>query len=149
MLMVCRRYLFNKQQADATLNKGFLKVFRKLHTFRNQGSFEGWVRKIMVRECLDENKAKRVAELPIEEQESLFLQQVPEVEKAHNVRQIMLVIEALPHGYREVFNLYEIEGYDHGEIAKQMEITESASRSQLARAKQLLRKKLKDIEGLE
>lgn len=148
MLAVCRRYLYEKQLADAVLNQAFLKVFQKLETYRGEGSFEGWIRRIMVRECLNENQKKRLAEFSLEEQENIFLKQVSAVEEAHDVRQIMRVVEALPDKYRVVFNLYEIEGYDHKEIAAQLGINISSSRSLLTRAKQLLREKLKDIEGL-
>ena len=148
MLSVCRRYLYDKQMAEAVLNQAFLKVFQNLKAFRKEGSFEGWVRKIMVRESLNENQKKKAIEVSIDEQESTFLKQVSAIEEAHDVKQIMRVIEALPDRYRIVFNLYEIEGYSHKEIAKQLGINVSSSRSLLTRAKQLLREKLKDIEGL-
>ncbi len=147
MKMVCLRYLYEKQLAEEVLNRGFFKVFTKIESYTKEGSFEGWIRKIMVNECLNENQKREVIYEPNEVGERNFLTQVPEVESTHDVSYIMNVIAALPDGYRIVFNLCEIEGYNHKEIAEKLGITESSSRSQLTRAKQLLRQKLKDING--
>ncbi len=148
MKVVCKRYLFDQSLAEEVMNQGFYKVFKNLKNFRFEGSFEGWIRRIMVRECFTENAKKKKLFLICEDQEEKFLKQVPEVQQSHGVEYIMRLIEALPDGYRMVFNLYEIEGYNHAEISAQLGISESASRSQLARAKQLLRSKLNDLQGL-
>lgn len=147
MKMVCLRYLFEKQLAEEVLNRDFFKVFTKMKDYTGEGSLEGWIRRVMVNESLNENRKRKVLYEPDEVGESRFLQQVPEVQSSHEVKYIMAVIEALPEGYRVVFNRAEIEGYHHSEIAKKLQISESSSRSQLARAKKLLRKKLKDLEG--
>ncbi len=148
MKMVCLRYLFEKQLAEEILNKGFLKVFTKLDTYKDEGSLEGWIRKIMVNECLNENQKRKIHYEPDEVAESRFRQQVPEVESSHELKHLMAIIEALPDGYRMVFNLIEIEGYTHKEASTKLGTTESNSRSQLARAKKLLREKLKNINNL-
>jgi len=148
MKAVCIRYLFDSSICEEVMNRGFYKVFKNLNRFRFEGSFEGWIRKIMVRECLNENEKTKKARLSTDLDEAKFLKQAPEAQDNHSVDFIMKVIKALPEGYRLVFNLYEIEGYNHSEIAEQLNITESASRSQLTRAKQLLRKKLKGLQGL-
>ncbi len=147
MKMVCLRYLHEKQLAEEVLNKGFFKVFDKMETYTGEGSMEGWIRKIMVNECLNENQKRKVIYEPDEAGERNFLRQVPEVESTHDVSHIMAVIAALPEGYRIVFNLCEIDGYSHKEIGERLGISESSSRSQLTRAKKLLRQKLKDVEG--
>lgn len=146
MKMVCLRYLYEKQLSEEVLNRGFFKVFTKIETYSGKGSLEGWIRKIMVNECLNENQKRKVIYEPDETGEQHFLKQVPEVDSDHEVSHIMAVIAALPDGYRVIFNLCEIEGYNHKEIAEQLGITESSSRSQLSRAKQLLRQKLKGIK---
>ena len=124
------------------MNRGFLKVFTKLKEYRGDGSFEGWIRIIMVRESLNENKKSKV-ELEIsEDQEEAFLRIPSATNSHHETEYILKLIDALPIGYKTVFNMNEIEGYSHSEIAKELGITESASRSQLTRAKKLLREKL-------
>lgn len=146
MKMVCLRYLFEKQLAEEVMNRGFFKVFTKLKEFKGQGSFEGWIRRIMVNESINENHKKKIIYETEESREQAFLEQVPEVESTHELNHIMAVISSLPNGYRIIFNLSEVEGYSHKEIAQKLGITESSSRSQLTRAKKLLRKKLKDIK---
>lgn len=142
MKAVCRRYLFQKELAEEVMNRGFLKVFTNLKEFRGDGSFEGWVRRIMVRESLNENKRKHPTLETNAEHETAFLKIPSPTHSQHDADYILKLIDALPIGYKTVFNMNEIEGYSHAEIAKELGITESASRSQLARAKKLLREKL-------
>lgn len=148
MKAVCLRYLFERAKAEEVMNRAFFKVFTRLESYKGNGSFEGWIRKIMVNESLNENKKKKVNFEISESQEEHFLKQAPEVQGEHDVQFIMQVISALPEGYRLVFNLIEIEGYNHGEVGVKLGISESSSRSQLTRAKKLLRQKLKDLQGL-
>lgn len=141
MKAVCRRYLYDKQEIEPVMNQGFLQVFLNLKKFKGEGSFEGWIRRIVINTCLMENRKKKTPETELTED---FLsdgnQESPEY--------ILKAIESLPKGYREVFNLFEIDGYNHNEISKMLGISTSASRSQLARAKEVLRKKLQGITGL-
>ncbi len=145
MKAVCMRYCYNRSLAEEVMNKGFYKVFKNLASFRNTGSFEGWIRKIMVRECLDENKKNK---LPLVDGavEEYAPAKLPGAGQAHDAQYLLNLINALPYGYRMVFNLYEVEGYSHREIAKQLGISESASRSQLTRAKKILQKQIKDLQ---
>lgn len=124
------------------MNRGFLKVFTNLKEFRGDGSFEGWIRRIMVRESLNENKRKHPTLETNAEHETAFLKIPSPTHSQHDADYILKLIDALPIGYKTVFNMNEIEGYSHAEIAKELGITESTSRSQLARAKKLLREKL-------
>lgn len=142
MKAVCRRYLYESNEVSAVLNQAFLKVFEKLETFQFEGSFEGWIRKIVVRECLNENQKKKPFWQSIDEMgEQLYENPIEETD----IELIKKAISQLPDGYRTIFNLYEIEGFKHEEIAKELEISVSASRSQLARAKKTLREKLKHL----
>ena len=124
------------------MNQGFLKVFTKLESYKNEGSFEGWVRKIMVNTCLNENRKKNVYHSldPYREEENLKIK--PEVELNNDVDYLLRIIESLPLGYRTIFNLIEIEGYTHEETANQMNMSQGACRTKLSRAKELIRKKL-------
>lgn len=147
MKIVCKRYLFDKEEVSAVLNAGFMKVFEKMESYSFQGSFEGWVRRIVINECLNENKKKH---LVFEELNDLNedLLSVEAIEEGDEIKAVLKAIAELPEGYRLVFNLYEVEGYSHKEIADELGIAISASRSQLARVKKILRKRLKNIEGI-
>ncbi len=144
MKSVCVRYCYNGSLVEEVLNKGFFKVFKSLETYTGAGSFEGWIRQIMVRTCLDENKK---ASLPkVDEPVEFYAPaELSGTNQTHDAQYILNLIEALPYGYKMVFNLYEIEGYSHKEIAQQLEITESASRSQLTRAKKILQQQLQQL----
>ena len=146
MMAVCRRYLSNKTDAEEVLIAGFLNVFSRIGQFRHEGSFEGWIRKIMVNEALGFLRKKRSLFLFSEldgaviEQESIL----PDI--GLHMEDLLEMIASLPDGYRTVFNLYAIEGYSHQEIAELLGIEESTSKSQLSRARDLLRQRLEKTE---
>ena len=139
MLAVCYRFGHNREDAEDMLQEGFIKVFSQIHTFRNQGAFEGWVRRIIVHTCINNlKKNKKFNEsVDINNATSLLVREesVPSIVQA---KQVVECIRLLPLGYRTVLNLYAIEGYNHKEISLMLEIEESTSRSQYTRAKQML-----------
>lgn len=139
MLAVCFRFAHNKEDAEDMLQEGFIKVFSQIHTFRNQGAFEGWVRRIVVHTCINNlKKNKRFNEsVDLIHANSIQVKEesIPSIVQA---KQIVECIRLLPMGYRTVLNLYAIEGYAHKEIAEMLDIEESTSRSQYTRAKQML-----------
>ncbi|MBC7850999.1 MAG: sigma-70 family RNA polymerase sigma factor [Chitinophagaceae bacterium] len=139
MLAVCYRFAHNREDAEDMLQEGFIKVFSQIHTFRNQGAFEGWIRRIVVHTCINHlKKNKRFNEsVDLIHANSLQIREelVPSIVQA---KQIVECIRLLPMGYRTVLNLYAIEGYSHKEISDMLDIEESTSRSQYTRAKQML-----------
>src|SRR3954469_6822129 len=139
MLAVCYRFGHNREDAEDMLQEGFIKVFSQIHTFRNQGAFEGWVRRIIVHTCINNlKKNKKFNEsVDIIHATTLHVREdsVPSIVQA---KQVVECIRLLPIGYRTVLNLYAIEGYSHKEIAEVLDIEESTSRSQYTRAKQML-----------
>ena len=139
MLAVCYRFAHNREDAEDMLQEGFIKVFSQIHTFRSQGAFEGWIRRIVVHTCINHlKKNKRFNEsVDIIHANSIQVREesVPSIVQA---KQIVECIRLLPLGYRTVLNLYAIEGYSHKEIAEMLDIEESTSRSQYTRAKQML-----------
>jgi len=142
MLGVCRRYIKDLQFAEDVMVNGFAKVFQGLGTFRHQGSFEGWIKKIMVRECIS---YLRKQQFVVYDDEAC---QQPEKWVSNTSAQldaeyIQALIDALPEGYRTVFVLYSVEGYKHQEIAQMLGIAESTSKSQLFKARKLLQQSLK------
>ena len=144
MLAVCTRYVGDKMEAEDVMIDGFMRVFNKIDQFTFQGSFEGWIRKIMVNEALMYVRSKKMIIVDLEyavEQpnESSFS---TDLEAAD----LMKLIEELPVGYRTVFNLYAIEGFSHLEIGEMLKISEGTSKSQLSRARAMLQAKIMKLE---
>ncbi|CAN5661442.1 RNA polymerase sigma factor [soil metagenome] len=146
MLAVCTRYCANRADAEEVMLDGFMRVFEKITQFREDGSFEGWIRRVMVTESLmflRKSKQWR-QEVPIEE-----VTVEPDYEWADtavNENDLLRIVNQLPDGYRTVFNLYAIEGYAHAEIAEMLGISEGTSKSQLSRARTMLQANLKKLE---
>jgi RNA polymerase sigma-70 factor (ECF subfamily) len=139
MMAVCYRFAQNREDAEDMLQEGFIKVFSQIHSFRNQGALEGWIRKIIVHTCINHlKKNKRFKESVDLIHASLVKVREDAVPSIVQAKQIVECIRLLPLGYRTVLNLYAIEGYSHREIADMLEIEESTSRSQYTRAKQML-----------
>lgn len=148
MLGVCLRYVKDADQAEDIMIGGFVKAFEKICQFKSEGSFEGWVRRIMVNESLSfirKNKAMYL-EVDIEkvDKEPDYNQLSDHLE----AEDLLTMVKELPTGYRTIFNLYAIEGYSHKEIAEELAISENTSKSQLSRARNLLQKKLRYREQL-
>jgi RNA polymerase sigma-70 factor (ECF subfamily) len=141
MLSVCRRYIKDIHHAEEVMLGGFLKVFMNLKKFKFEGSFEGWVRRIMVNESISFlRKEKQV--FFIEEIASYTEESWNNINTELEVDQIQELVDSLPEGYRMVFVLYAVEGYKHSEIAKMLEVSESTSKSQLFKARKMLQQKL-------
>ncbi len=142
MLGVCRRYIKDLQFAEDVMVKGFVKVFKNLEAFRHEGSFEGWIRRIMVHESITHLRKNQF----VVYDETVLEKENPQSTVdtfGWDVEHIQSLIDALPDGYRAVFVLHAIEGYKHQEIAEMLDISESTSKSQLFKARRLLQEKLK------
>jgi len=136
MLAVCRQYVKDMHHAEDLMLQGFLKVFTNLHTFKHQGSFEGWIRRIMVNTCISYLRKKNL--LDLSDEECIFNDAAIESLENTSVKDIQKLIDKLPEGYKLVFNLFAIEGYKHLEIADKLGISVSTSKSQLFKARKLL-----------
>ena len=136
MLGVCRQYVKDLHHAEDLMLQGFLKVFTNLQKFKNEGSFEGWIRRIMVNTCLSYLRKKNLVDLS--DEEYIFNDAATESLENTSLEDIQKLIDKLPNGYKMVFNLFAIEGYKHSEIAAQLDISESTSKSQLFKARKLL-----------
>ena len=136
MLGVCRQYVKDLHHAEDLLLQGFLKVFTNLDKFKHEGSFEGWIRRIMVNTCISYLRKKNVINLS--DEEYVFNDAATENLENTSVEDIQKLIDLLPEGYKMVFNLFAIEGYKHIEIAEKLEISVSTSKSQLFKARKLL-----------
>lgn len=143
MYAVCLRYAGNAEDAQDLLQEGFIKIYRNLHRFRAEGSFEGWIRRVFVNSSIEHFRKKSLQlskvsgkeEDTIEDADTTALDNLAE-------RDIISLIQQLSPGYRTVFNLYVVEGYSHKEIADLLGISEGTSKSQLARARSILQKKV-------
>lgn len=148
MLGVCRQYIKDLHHAEDVMISGFMKVFTQLHTFEHKGSFEGWIRRIMIYECIDFLRVKKnsfnhqdVEDVILVENESVY-----EMEEFSS-DDIQNLIDQLPDGYKLVFNLYAIEGYKHQEIAELLKISEGTSKSQLSHARKLLQHRISVLKN--
>lgn len=148
MLGVCMRYVGDQMTAEDILVQGFVKVFDKIEQFKSEGSFEGWIRRIIVNESLGYLRQRRqLREFPVLDEAQGVADTHPLADQSLEAEEIMRMIETLPMGYRTVFNLYAIEGYAHAEIAEMLGITESTSKSQLHRARALLQQLVMNWEN--
>ena len=142
MLGVCMRYLRQREDAESAMLGGFVKVFRALDQYRHEGSFEGWIRKIMVNEALGQLRRKEPLHLAIDDYPTDLATTPADAESQLNAADMMAILAELPAGYRTVFNLYALEGYSHPEIAELLGISEGTSKSQLSKARAMLQRRL-------
>ena len=143
MMVVCTRYSSDYESAQDLLQEGFIRVFQHLHQFKNEGSLEGWIRRIIVNLALETYRKnvnlRHQAELP-SEYESEHPLSAEDILSQLNANELLSLVQQLPPTYRLVFNLYEFEGAKHHEIAQQLGISEGTSKSNLHDAKKLLQK---------
>jgi len=146
MMTVCYRYARDMEEAKDILQEGFVKVFDNISKFRQEGSLEGWIRKIMVNTALKYYRriSYKMESTGIEHCKEGGAE--PEIYSYLSEQDILNLIMELPLGYRVVFNLFVIEGFSHAEIAKKLTISAGTSRSQLVKARKLLQKKVLELE---
>lgn len=143
MMAVCLRYCKDRETAKDLLHDGFVKIYTHLDSFKGAGSFEGWIRRIMVNTALEflRKQNDEGYHLDVEEAWSLSDDSIGALDRMQ-VEELIQLIQQLPDTYRTTFNLFVVEGYSHKEIAETMNITESSSRVYLTRARQLLQNML-------
>lgn len=139
MYMICFRYIKNRVETEDILQDAFIKLFKKLPTFKAEGSFDGWVRRIFVNTALEYLRDKKQSSAPLDNEESFLSYTHVNALDALYEKDIIDISQKLDKGYSTIFNLYAVKGYSHKEIAQQLGITESTSKSQLSRAKAKLR----------
>jgi len=147
MLAVCMRYARDQMEAEDSLQLGYIKVFQKINEYRGDGSFEGWIRKIMVNTAI-ESYRKNLRTLNLVPIEEGYEQPSTGFDFSQlGMKDLLQLIQGLADGYRIVFNMYIIEGYSHKEIAAALGISEGASKSQLSRARAILKQEIIKMEG--
>jgi RNA polymerase sigma-70 factor (ECF subfamily) len=145
------RYSSSIEEAEDILQDGFIKVFLNLKNFRLDGSLEGWIRRIMVNTALNHYRAKQKYAYHSDIDE--IGESVPDIRvddyNKLNAKVLMDMIEDLPVGYKTVFNLFEIEGYSHKEIADMLDVSVNTSKSQLLKARRTLQGKIEELKNYE
>lgn len=146
MFAICCRYTKDRMEAEDVLVTAFMKVFERIDQFKNEGSFEGWVRKIVVNESLSFLRKNKSMYVETEIEAADHEPDLGRVDNQLEAEDLLKMVSELPSGYRIVFNLYAIDGYSHKEIADQLGISENTSKSQLSRARSYLQNKLLETE---
>jgi RNA polymerase sigma factor (sigma-70 family) len=141
MLAMCMRYTNSKEEAEEVLINGFVKIFNKLESYSGEGNFEGWMRKIFVREAYNYRKKFTLKWTRLS---LLDIDAAVEQQEYGETDFLLKKLQSLPKGYKTVFNLYAIEGYKHKEIAMLLNISESTSKTQFRKAKNMLQNLCKD-----
>lgn len=139
---ICLKYSANQQQAEDNLQDAFLMIFKKIDQYKDKGSFEGWMKRIVINTALQKYRKQTVFEIIREEH--LTEPEIEIDEDAVSVDFLLEIIQQLPDRYRQVFNLYALDGYSHKEIAETMKISTGTSKSNLARARVILKEKIEN-----
>lgn len=143
MYAVCLRYAGNTEEAEDILQEGFIKIFKKLSSFRSEGSFEGWIRRIFVNTSIEHFRRKIYLQPITEQEENTVEGKLLSVLDNLAEKDIIELVQQLSPGYRTVFNMYVVEGFTHKEIGEMLGISEGTSKSQLSRAKVILQDMVK------
>lgn len=154
MLAICLRYAQNRDEAEDILQEAFLKIFQNIKSYRKEGSFEGWMKRVMINHALNYYRKNR--KLPfledidnINETEIMEKEDQSSMHAPVSAEKLTALIQLLPPGYRMVFNMYVFEEYSHKEISVELNISENTSKTQLLKARRMLRKKLVELNLLK
>jgi len=142
LFALCLKYSRNKQEAQDNLQDAFITIFNKINQFKHEGSFEGWMKRITINTALHKYRQKKLLSIVTEEIPDEI---VVEVDEEHiSMDYLLKIIQELPDRYRIVFNLYILDGYSHKEIAKELNISDGTSKSNLSRARVILKEKIEE-----
>jgi RNA polymerase sigma factor (sigma-70 family) len=143
------KYSRNREDAEDVLQDSFLTAFNKIHQFKNKGSFEGWLKRIAVNTALQKYRAKSPLYLVKEEQDIVEEEEVVVDDAKVDISFLLQLIQELPDRYRLVFNLYVLDNFSHKEIAEMLDISEGTSKSNLSRARLILKQKVEKHQQKE
>lgn len=149
MYALCCRYVKDKMEAEDVFVTAFTKILDRIDQFKGEGSFEGWIRRVMVNESLSYLRRNKSMYIETDIEAADHEPNYDRLENHLEAQDLLQVISELPSGYRIVFNLFAIDGYSHKEISKQLGINENTSKSQLSRARSLLQKRLLELDEAE
>lgn len=142
LFSICLKYSKNKEEAEDNFQDGFIEIFQKIHQYKFKGSLEGWLKRVMINSILLKYRSKNVLNIVTEKIPELVEVEVEEAEV--ELSSLLALIQELPERYRLVFNLYVLDGYSHKEISEMLTISEGTSKSNLSRARMILKNKLEN-----
>jgi RNA polymerase sigma-70 factor (ECF subfamily) len=143
---LCLRYMKSTDDAEDVLQEGMVKIFTKLPEYSGTGSFEGWMRRIIVNTCLDQIRKNQKLKFDVSiDKEEYKLSMNAHILENMSANELIEEIKKMPPGYRVVFNMFAIEGYSHQEIAQKLGVKESTSKSQYLRARAYLKERINKI----
>ncbi|HEY2348354.1 MAG TPA: sigma-70 family RNA polymerase sigma factor [Puia sp.] len=142
LMTICRRYSGDHAEAEDMLQEAFIRIFKFINQYQGTGSFEGWIKRITVRSCLQILQARKVRFSELSESHQEIQISLPDTISDLDADEILKQVSYLPVGYRMIFNLYVIEGYSHEEIGQMLKIKTATSRSQLSKARSMLQVKI-------
>jgi RNA polymerase sigma-70 factor (ECF subfamily) len=144
MMAICLRYTRTRMEAEDVFHEAFVKVFKNIHTWQG-GSFEGWMRRIFVNASINHyHQSKKYFDHVDSSYAETMINSSDNVISELSNQELLEMIDRMPDGYKMIFNLYVVEGYNHGEIAEMLDIAEGSSKSQLSKAKNYLKKLIDD-----
>ncbi|MGV6828369.1 MAG: RNA polymerase sigma factor [Flavobacteriales bacterium] len=144
---ICLKYSPNYQEAEDNLQDAFITIFKKIEQYKSKGSFEGWIKRITVNTVLQKYRKQKVFKLTNEEQIEDKVEEVPVETSKIQLNDLLLMVQQLPNQYRLVFTLYVLDDYSHKEISEMLDISVGTSKSNLSRARQILKTKVEDYQN--
>lgn len=148
LMTICRRYAGDHFEAEDMLQEAFIRIFKFIDQYQSTGSFEGWIKRITVRSCLQILQSKKVRFSELTDNHQEIQTSVPDIISDLSADELLKLISHLPVGYRMIFNLYVIEGYSHEEIGQMLKIKTATSRSQLSKARSMLQEKINSLQKI-
>ncbi|HEY4936376.1 MAG TPA: RNA polymerase sigma factor [Puia sp.] len=148
LMTICRRYAEDQYEAEDMLQEAFIRIFSNINQFKSAGSFEGWLKRITVNAAIKILQRKKTTVIGITNDQHYMISQDFTVFSDLNAEDLLKLISQLPDGYRMIFNLYVIEGYSHDEIAGMLKIKTATSRSQLSKARAILKDKINFLQKI-
>jgi len=144
LFALCLKYSKNYQEAQDNLQDGFITIFNKIEQYNFKGSFEGWLKRIVINTALQKYREKNVLNLVTEEIPEKESLEIEDEDENISLDFLLSIIQELPNRYRLVFNLYVLDGYSHKEISELLEISEGTSKSNLSRGRIILKRKIEN-----
>ena len=144
LFSICLKYSRNYAEAEDNLQDAFLTIFKKIEQFKHKGSFEGWIKRITVNTALQRYRSEKVFDIVNEN--TIEDAEIEIDEERFSLDFLLQIIQQLPDRYRLVFNLYVLDGYSHKDIANMLQINVGTSKSNLARARQILKQNIEDYK---
>jgi RNA polymerase sigma factor (sigma-70 family) len=148
LMTICRRYAHDSYEAEDMLQEAFMKIFKHINQYKSNGSFEGWVRRITVNAALQVLQRRKIRYTELEYTQFDPETPDPSVLSGLDAEDLLKLISQLPDGYRTVFNLFAVEGYSHEEISAVLKIKTATSRSQLSKARAMLKEKMNSLHKI-